>query len=92
MSKQRTEPTAETGRESTTETYTEIPAEHAAITAESGPPARRFRDTRYLSRTLVREGERKELHTAQVKNSEISTHDPDWIAHLEQDPDFEPIE
>lgn len=58
------------------------------LATPSGPPTKRFRDTRYLSRTLVLEDGR----TAVVADSEIATSEPDWIAHLQQNPEFEPIE
>ncbi|MFJ3259845.1 hypothetical protein ACIPK7_06285 [Pseudomonas sp. NPDC086581] len=77
MSKQRADTPAEPLAE-----QSEAPA------AIPGIPARRFRDTRYLSRTLVLEDGR----IAQVENSEIAAIDADWIAHLQQNPEFEPIE
>lgn len=85
MSKQRTDTPAEP---------TAVPAEQPAgegapvVLTEPGPPARRFRDTRYLSRTLVLEDGR----TAPVVDSEIATSDPAWLEYLQQSPEFEPLE
>lgn len=85
MSKQRTdtpaEPTAEPAGK---------PAEEGTPVAppDPGPPAKRFRDTRYLSRTLVLEDGR----TAPVVDSEIATSDPAWLEYLQQNPEFEPLE
>jgi hypothetical protein len=74
MSKQRTEAAPE-------------PDAQAPATP-SGPPAKRFRDTRFISRTLVLEDGR----TAAVADSEIATSEPDWITYLQQNPEFQPIE